>query len=806
MAALLSEATKRPYDTTNLPITTVTFDEKNEDLIRFVVEGIRYEYDLKKDTLKSLGKPPAGETADTLPPAGQQNGQGRFGQGARNGDFHNYSPDKLAYVYAQDYNLYYVAVVKGKDQPPVQLTADGARYYSFGSRQEVEERRQQFQLQQQQQQQLQQRGGQRSGQRGGGGVGQNGNSQSSNGQFGDPNEKRVRANVTWSKDSKRFFVTREDERKVKDLYLVNSLAEPRPTLMTYRYSMPGEADVAQVELFAFDPDKHQLRKLNVDKFKDQTLLNIHWQDNTSDSLRFVRRDRLQRTLELCEEDLKLNSLKVLVTESVENASLEFQPVHYVKPGGDFIWWSERSGWGHYYLYSNDGKLKNAITSGPYRANSFSAVDGDKGWLYFEAVGYLPEENPYYRHLLRVRLDGSNLTMLDAGNADHASTLSEDKRYIVDVGSRVDMEPTAVLRSDTGKVLLTLEHTDLSRLREAGWQAPETFKVKAADGVTDIYGNLWKPFDFDPHKKYPIIAHVYPGPQTESVVSTFTGASGEAQLAQLGFIVIQIGNRGGNPMRSNAYQNYGYFNLRDYGLADKKAGIEQLAERYPWIDIDRVGIYGHSGGGFMTAAAMLLPPYNTFFKVGVASSGNHDNNVYNQNWSEQYHGLREVPVVARSSADDDEEPDPTALSPCDPTDLDSDFDFGWPDEPVAEEEDPQFITGSGTGSGKGSAAAGQKAQTRFEIHVPTNAELAPNLKGNLLLAHGDMDNNVHYAGTVRLMNALMRANKRFDFILIPGKPHGYGDLQGYFNQRMMEYFATYLLGDRYGTSAELSEHK
>ncbi|MEJ5171533.1 MAG: prolyl oligopeptidase family serine peptidase, partial [Fimbriimonadales bacterium] len=212
-----------------------------------------------------------------------------------------------------------------------------------------------------------------------------------------------------------------------------------------------------------------------------------------------------------------------------------------------------------------------------------------------------------------------------------------------------------------------------------------------------------------------------------------------RLANLGFIVVQIGNRGGNPNRSNAYHSYGYYNLRDYGLADKKAGIEQLAARYPWIDLDRVGIYGHSGGGFMTAAAMLLPPYNEFFKVGVSSAGNHDNNIYNSNWSEQHHGLREVAVKDKD--------------------------------------------GKETG------------ETRFEIRVPTTPELAANLKGKLLIVHGDMDDNVHPANSIRLAAALIRAGKRFDFMLMPGQGHGFGDMNAYFNQMLMEYFAEHLLGDR-----------
>lgn len=755
MAALLSEELKKPFDTTNLPITTVTFDEKNDKLIRFTVEQIRFEYDADKDTLKNLGRAPRGGAA---PGAGGQGGGNRGGGGqgfggpnALNRDFRNYSPDKKAYVYAMDDNLYYVAVVDGKDQDPIQLTKDGEKDYSFGSRRDADELRQQLQ---QQQIQIQDDG---TGDQGTGGT-------------RNANEKRVRANATWSKDSKRFYIGRSDSRKVKDLYLVNSLSEPRPTLMTYKYSMPGEAEVPQQELFVFDPDKKALVKLPVEKWKDQRVMDIHWQDTTSDSLRFVRRDRLQRNLELDEMDLKTNAIKVLLTEKVENAYLESQAVRYLKPGGDFIWWSERTGWGHFYLYSNDGKLKNAITSGPYRADRLVDVDADKNLLYFQSFGREDNENPYYRHLYRVDLNGQGLTLLDPGDADHASTLATSKNYVVDVCSRTDLAPKAMLRDTSGKVILDLESSDLTRLYETGWKMPETFKVKAADGVTDIYGNMWKPFDFDPKKKYPIIANVYPGPQTESVSAGFSATATNQRLAQLGFIVIQIGNRGGNPARSNAYHSYGYYNLRDYGLADKKAGIEQLAARYPWIDIDKVGIYGHSGGGFMTAAALMLPPFNDFFKVGVSSSGNHDNNVYNQNWSEQHHGLKEVPVT----------PPPATTGRSTP----EEEELGFPDE----EMDPQ---GQTTTTG-----------TKFDIKVPTNAELAPNLKGHLFLVHGDMDNNVHYAGTVRLMNALIKANKRFDFLLMPGKPHGYGDMQPYFNQRLMEYFVQYLLGEAPPDSADM----
>jgi dipeptidyl-peptidase-4 len=354
--------------------------------------------------------------------------------------------------------------------------------------------------------------------------------------------------------------------------------------------------------------------------------------------------------------------------------------------------------------------------------------------------------------------------------------------------------------------------------------PETFTVKAADGVTDLYGNMWKPFDFDPKKKYPIIAHVYPGPQTEGVVYRFSAYSTNMQMAQLGFIVIQVGHRGGSPERSKAYHSFGYFNLRDYGLVDKKAAIEALAARHAFIDLNRVGIYGHSGGGFMSAAAVLQKPYNEFFKAAVASAGNHDNNIYNDNWSETYHGLREVPLGT-------EKKDTTTTTG---TGTGTGKGFGGRKKgPSVEDEIErelfELIAGTGPDDQRSAEEleiqlAALKAklaqlkqgevalappprpkgtplpaitlpQTKFEILVPTNAELAANLKGHLLLVHGEIDNNVHPANTMRLTDALIKANKRFDMIIIPGARHAFGPAQPYFTQRMWDFFAEHLLDDR-----------
>ena len=307
-------------------------------------------------------------------------------------------------------------------------------------------------------------------------------------------------------------------------------------------------------------------------------------------------------------------------------------------------------------------------------------------------------------------------------------MTDSAKFFVDNASRIDGAPESALVDTLGNPVMKLETPDLSALKEAGFRFPEPFTVKADDGITDLYGVMYKPFNFDPARKYPIIAFVYPGPQTESVTKTFNPRSNNVALAQFGFIVIEVGNRGGHPQRSKWYHNYGYGNLRDYGLADKKAAIEQLARRHAFVDINRVGIWGHSGGGFMSAAAMLV--YPDFFKVAWSESGNHENNIYNNSWSEKHHGVKEV------------------------------------------EKD---------------------GKVTFEYDIEKNSELARNLKGHLMLITGDIDNNVNPAATYRLADALIKANKRFDMFVLPGVRHSFQPVSGYVNWLRGDYFARHLLG-------------
>ena len=566
-------------------------------------------------------------------------------------------------------------------------------------------------------------------------------------------DRRKRADVTWSRDSKRFTAERDDRRKVGDLWVIRSVGNKRPQLETYKYDMPGETSVSQPELGVYDLEAGKMVMVKVAGFKDQQigLYNARqflypdsdeprrqlWLSPGSGEVWFWRRSRDQHKVDVAVADATTGEVRVVLEERL-NTYVEQRPLELLK-SGDVLWWSERDGWAHLYRFGPDGKLKNRLTEGPFAVAGIEGVDETRGVVYFSAQGKEAGEDPYYQHLYRVGLDGTGLTLLDSGNFDHQSTLNESNRFVVNTYSRVNSTPASVLvDAATGRKLLDLEQADFSELLKAGYRFPEPFTVKAADGVTDLYGVMYKPFDFDSTRRYPIVEYVYPGPQTESVSKSFSTNAPETALAQFGMIVVTVGNRGGNPSRSKWYHNYGYGDLRDYGLADKKAAVEQLADRFRYIDPDRVGIYGHSGGGFMSTAAMLV--YPDFFKVAVSSSGNHENDVYNLNWSEKHHGVKEVV--------------------------------------------------------KGDSVT-------FDYSIEKNSELARNLKGHLLLTTGDIDNNVHPANTFRMADALIKANKRFDFFLFPGQRHGYGNMSDYWFWLRAEYFVRHLLGDQ-RWSADITE--
>ena len=566
-------------------------------------------------------------------------------------------------------------------------------------------------------------------------------------------DRRKAANISWSPDSRRFAMVRQDQRLSGDLWVIHNTGSRRPRLETYRYDMAGDTNVAQAHLLVYDVPSRAMIEVQAGDWKDQRIglfparrftypdanepRRALWLAPNSDQVYFWRRSRDQHRVDVMVANAATGEARVLIEERL-NTYVEHENLELL-PSGDMLWWSERDGWAHLYRFSADGALRNRLTEGPWHVGGIEGVDPTRGLVYLTGNGHEAGEDPYYEHLYRVALDGSGLTLLNPGDFHHGTNQGESNRYFVDNYSRVNTVPaSALIDATTGRRILELGAADFAALTAAGYQFPEPFTVKAADGITDLYGVIYRPFDFDSTRQYPIIEYVYPGPQTEAVSKGWSSAPNEVGLAQLGFVVVTIGNRGGHPNRSKWYHNYGYGNLRDYGLADKKTTVEQLAQRYSWIDIERVGIYGHSGGGFMSTAAMLI--YPDFFDVAVSSSGNHENDIYNANWSEKHHGIRE-----------------------------------------------QIRNDS----------------TVFEYSIARNSQLAGNLQGHLLLTTGDIDNNVHPANTIRMAEALIRANKRFDFFLFPSQRHGYVTMADYWFWLRAEYFARWLLGDE-RTGADIVE--
>jgi dipeptidyl-peptidase 4 len=719
MAAQLTSVIKDPMDAQHLSIDSLRF-VRDENWIQFQVTSTLDS--VLKDTSAKKGATPKTEKKKFYFEYNLNNGQlihlTDFRRPARTPRWASVSPDQQTIVFVKNFNLYwmdkanYEKALKNEDDSTIvehAITKDGVEYFSYSNEGYLS------------------------------GIGENNVDKEKN------KNKRKPAFVYWSGDSKHFTMVRTDARAVKDLWVINSVSDPRPTLETYKYWMPGEKDAPIAYVLLFDNTTKSYKELNVKQFKDQDI-NIwnarqaqsdrdeDWKPllwlGTNDKFYFTRSSRDLKRIDLCSVDINSGAVKTLIPERL-NTYVETRRPGLVNSGNEIIEWSERDGWAHFYLYDANGTLKNQITSGSFHCEDIVGIDEKKRVLYFTANGREQSEDPYYLHLYRVNFDGSNLRLLNPGNFDHGVSMDDHEQFYADNYSRVDAVPKTTLYNAEGKRIMDLETADLSSLFAAGYKFPQIFKVKADDGVTNLYGVLYKPFNFDSTKKYPIIEYVYPGPQTEAVNTAFSRSMDRTdRLAQLGFLVVTVGNRGGNPARSKWYHNYGYGNLRDYGLADKKAAVEQLSDRYPWIDITRVGIYGHSGGGFMSTAAMLV--YPDFFKVAVSSSGNHDNSIYNRWWSEKHHGVKE--------------------------------------------------------------SVGDKGDTTFAYNIDKNPDLAKNLKGHLLLTTGDIDNNVHPANTIRMVNALIKANKRFDLLLLPGQRHGYADMQEYFFWKMADYFSEYFLGD------------
>ncbi len=737
MARWLTQITKDPYDAQHLPRFSFKF-VKNETAIRFRVTSTEKievidekKESIKKDSTSTKAKKktkPKMENkvyhfeyrlgGNSLTILDNKKEEDKKWQ-----KWANVSPDSTIVLFSKNFNLYWMdksnflkAVKDEKDSTIVehQWTKDGVENYGYG----------------------------------GGGRGENNETKK------EKKDDRKSARGTWSHDSKTFVFQKTDSRHIKDLWVINSVSKKRPTLETYKYHMPGEQEYYKRELLLFDISSKNITNVKLDTTLQHDVSVYRAprkQSNADDDFRpslllskkgkvyFSSRSRDKKKINICVADISTGEVNILIKEEL-NTYVETRSLVLFNNEQEMIHWSERDGWAHFYLYDAKGNLKHQITSGSYHANNFTNIDEKERVLYFTANGVSKDQDPYYEHLYKINLNGTGLKNINTGDYNTRSSMADTHKYFVSNYSRVNTVPKSELRNSNGTVIINLEEADLSQLFATGYKFPEPFKMKADDGITDIYGVMYKPFNFDETKSYPLLEYVYPGPQTEAVNKSFSVRMDRLdRMAQVGFVVITLGNRGGHPSRSKWYHNYGYGNLRDYGLADKKYVAEQLADQHPYIDINRIGIYGHSGGGFMSTAAILV--YPDFFKAAVSSAGNHDNSMYNSWWSETHHG-------------------------------------------VLEEKDAD-------------------GKIKFKYTIEKNQSLASNLKGKLMLITGDVDNNVHPGSTIRMANALIKAHKRFDFMLMPGQRHGFGSMTEYSFWLRADHFSKHLLGKE-ATNVDITE--
>ncbi|HKN59674.1 MAG TPA: DPP IV N-terminal domain-containing protein [Candidatus Acidoferrales bacterium] len=666
VAAALSTAAGKTYDAAHLPFMTFEFSADQQS-ISFGLRGQEWSCDLRANHCASTGKaagPAAGPRDDVK------------------------SPDGKSVAFIRDWNLWVRDVASGKE---TQLTTDGVKDFGYAT----------------------------------------------------DNAGWIHSDrpiLLWSPDSKKIATFQQDQRGAGEMYLVETKVG-HPRLEAWKYPLPGDDVVTTIQRVIINLDGPEMIRLQLPPDQHRSTLcddlacrggewaDVEWSPDGA-HLAFVSTSRDHKHEQLRVADAATGAVRDVLEET---AATQFESGqgrvnwHYLPASNEVIWYSERDGWAHLYLYDlATGRLKNEITSGEWAVTQVLRVDEKNRMLYFLADGR-EKENPYFSQLYRIGFDGKNLTVLTPEDGNHEGTMSPSGHFFVDSYSKPDVPRVTVVRDESGKVLSTVEKEDVSRLVAAGWKPPIPIAVKARDGVTDLYGLMFEPTILDRSRKYPIVNNIYPGPQGGSVGNwSFAEARGDCQaLAELGFVVVQIEGMG-NPLRSKKFHDFYYGNMGDNTLPDQVSGMKQLAAKYPWIDIDRAGIWGHSGGGYATADAMFR--YPDFFKVGISESGNHDNREYEDDWGERYQGL-----LAKN-------PDGT---------------------------------------------------TNYDDQA--NQNLAKNLKGHLLLAHGTMDDNVPPHNTLLVVDALIKANKDFDLLLLPNQHHGYGAESYYMMRRRWDYFVRYLLG-------------
>lgn len=546
--------------------------------------------------------------------------------------------------------------------------------------------------------------------------------------------------LSWSPDSKKIATFQQDQRHVSNMYLVKTKIGA-PELKEWKYPIPGDSDIIRIHRVIINISKNpKIIKLQMNADARRGTLcddisceggfdDVAWSED-SQQLVFVSTSRDHKQENVRMANTETGEVKDIFKEIVATQYESGQGAinwKYFSRTNEIIWYSERSDWGHLYLYdASRGIVKNQITSGNYLVREVLNIDQKNRVIYFVGSQNEGQGNPYYRYLYRIDFNGKNLKMLTPAIGDHTVIFSPNRKYIIDSYSQADVPPVHEVRDINGKLITSLEKTDISRLKATGWKPPTPFTVKSADGRWDLYGLLYTPKDISPEEKLPVIVNIYPGPQGGSVGSwNFQAARQDNQaLAELGFVVVQI-EGSCNPNRSKSFHDACYGNMGENTLSDQISGLKQLQNKNKLLDLDNVGIWGHSGGGFATAAAMFKHP--DFFKVGISESGNHDNRNYEDDWGERYIGLE---------TKDNNEP------------------------------------------------------SNYEQQA--NQTFAKELKGKLLLIHGGMDDNVPPYNSYLVADALIQANKDFDFLLLPNARHGYGKDSYYIMRRRWDYFVQYLM--------------
>ena len=558
--------------------------------------------------------------------------------------------------------------------------------------------------------------------------------------------------LKWSPKSDKIATFKQDARGVGEMYLTTTNVG-HPELQAWKYALPGDVKIFEIERIIIDlKANNKIIKLKMkNDFQRSTttdhiagrggeLLDAQWsKDGTK--LAFVSSSRDHKEAHLQIADAKTGNITSIFKENAETyyeSGVRSENWKVLFETNEFIWYSEKNNWGHIFLYDlSTKKLKNKITSGNWLVRKIMHIDNDKREIIFTAGGK-EKGNPYHVYLYKVNFDGNNLTCLTPETGTHSINPSPNWTYFVTTYSTTNIAPKSILKNRNGKTLFQLSSSNTDELKKNGWQEPIEFNVKARDEKTDLYGLLFLPSNYEDNEKYPVLNYIYPGPQSGSVGNySFMVTRRDFQaLAELGFIVVAV-DAMGTPGRSKSFHDAYYGNMGDNGLPDNITAIEQLSKKYSAMDLSRIGIWGHSGGGFASTAALLR--YSDFYDVAVSSSGNHDNRNYEADWGEKWHGLLE------------------------PLDIDS----------------------------KDNSSEYDAKKTNYDIQA--NQLFVENLKGKLLIAHGMLDDNVPPSNTMLVVDELIKANKDFDLILFPNKRHGYGDMSNYMMRRKWDYFVKHLKG-------------